>query len=1209
MKHNTDSIVTHTFQKFRMGMLEIVLALVVVILGIVGLIGILPVGLEQHQDAIGTSMAVDAAEQFLHFNASKINEDWSYLDAFPADKPAGEDTQLTWSSTSLIGSTHVNIKFPASNVDESFDPSTHGSGIFLLEQLGTGSDGASFVEFGAVLRMWKSDFEQFEDGSAKATLCVEVSWAAEKPYDIRQKEVFCLEVYKSPSATVQTSASPCVGTSVPFPSEALPEFNITACCPYYEIVAADEAASEGTINLTYFWTDGTSTAFNDLNQMEGRWDALGNWITEGKVFNRTNDTDAAVDWETFVLDYTCSVLIRATPGPDNVSPSLVGGTVFPSGVVPALKNGTRTFTITPDTDYAIADVVVDGSSVGALPVYIFTDVGESHHTITATFAFVGNQAPIANNDTYETEENEPLMLNAPGLISNDQDMDETDTIAIVVDSINEPANGDIQVFPNGAFTYAPPMGWSGTDSFTYRVTDGKDESNDGTVTITVIDTNTPPVAADDSGSAGFETMTTIEVLSNDNDDNGDELTVSGVDTTGTNGTAVITEDNTITFTPASGFSGTTTFTYTNNDGSVDSEPATVTITVEAQPDDGCSGTAGSVTTYDFHSNHGGAEVQITCSTVKVRLKAGNNGTTRDYDQIRFDGPGDDVYSDFSTNGTDWVEVSIPAEAKPLGRVKLYRTGNNWKGWANNDAVCLPDPYQAPVFSSTEFTFSKSFTVDTYAKQRFDSMGASYPSGYALSYTVSPSSWLTVSANSAGTRFYLEGTPTADAGGKWNQFTVTASDGCESISAALNVFVVTTTGNNCPRWKLQVCDTIPEKMVNQYFCVNLPSACKWVEPDGDDLTFTLTSLTDGGDYMYWTNNNQIAGTPSAAGTYEYELTVSDGTCSDTATFVVPVLPEPGQECPVWPQTVQVIDDKTVGEYFCVNPPGGKATDTNPDDTLTYTLVQTGGGPAGATPDIYYITNNLQVAGTPTAQGTFTYTLTVSDGTCEVDADLTIIVNQGNECPEWPQADQTISDQVVGAYFCVDPPGGKATDAETSSNSLNYTLTQTGGGAGGDFVYVSSNRQIAGTPTTAGTFTYILTAADDWCSVTANLTIEVEGPAGPCGPRFNPGNSDWQFCLVTPSGTFNRDDLHDDSSFEYAGPATSAFFKPTAGGGNATVNGQDYALENGKYYLFSGNLTVDVSSSHAGSMGHWEICIEADAEPEFGSGGNRPESPCE
>lgn len=130
-----------------------------------------------------------------------------------------------------------------------------------------------------------------------------------------------------------------------------------------------------------------------------------------------------------------------------------------------------------------------------------------------------------------------------------------------------------------------------------------------------------------------------------------------------------------------------------------------------------------------------------------------------------------------------------------------------------------------------------------------------------------------------------------------------------------------------------------------------------------------------------------------------------------------------------------------------------------------------------------------------------------------------------------------------------------------------------------------------------------------SKTVYLEYEVAAVSAPCGPRFNPGNSDWEFCLITPSGTYTRDDLASNSNFTYSGSASSLFFKPIAGGGNAIVNGQQYTVSSGSYYLFSGNLTVDVSSSHPGSMGHWEVCISSNAAPISGNGNNRPTSPCE
>jgi type IV pilus assembly protein PilY1 len=61
-----------------------------------------------------------------------------------------------------------------------------------------------------------------------------------------------------------------------------------------------------------------------------------------------------------------------------------GGTINPLGPVSVVDGASRTFTITPNANYAILDVIVDGSSVGAGSSYPFNNV-TSDHTIQATF--------------------------------------------------------------------------------------------------------------------------------------------------------------------------------------------------------------------------------------------------------------------------------------------------------------------------------------------------------------------------------------------------------------------------------------------------------------------------------------------------------------------------------------------------------------------------------------------------------------------------------------------------------------------------------------------------------------------------------------------------------------------------------------------------------------------------------------------------------
>jgi hypothetical protein len=152
---------------------------------------------------------------------------------------------------------------------------------------------------------------------------------------------------------------------------------------------------------------------------------------------------------------------------------------------------------------------------------------------------------------------------------------------------------------------------------------------------------------------------------------------------------------------------------------------------------------------------------------------------------------------------------------------------------------------------------------------------------------------------------------------------------------------------------------------------------------------------------------------------------------------------------------------------------------------------------------------------------------------------------------------------------------------------------------------------------GANTISIVATNDCGEDRASKTITVQSSVGE-NPgetdneqgwvRINPGNSSWEFCLQTGSATYNRSDLS-NSGFSYSGSASSLYFKPIAGGGTALVRGQAYNLNPGQYYLFTGNLKVQVTNKHQGAMGHWSVHIESSSSPSTGKGKNRPKSPCD
>ncbi len=94
--------------------------------------------------------------------------------------------------------------------------------------------------------------------------------------------------------------------------------------------------------------------------------------------------------------------------------------------------------------------------------------------------------------------------------------------------------------------------------------------------------NVAPTAQDDSATTAYETAVTIDVLRNDSDEDGDTLSISST-SIASHGSVSIS-DGKIVYTPADGYEGDDTFSYTISDGKSEST-ANVTVTVNAQKED------------------------------------------------------------------------------------------------------------------------------------------------------------------------------------------------------------------------------------------------------------------------------------------------------------------------------------------------------------------------------------------------------------------------------------------------------------------------------------------------------------------------------------------------------------------------------------------------------------------------------------------------
>ena len=262
-------------------------------------------------------------------------------------------------------------------------------------------------------------------------------------------------------------------------------------------------------------------------------------------------------------------------------------------------NGDGTFGYDPNGAYEHLGV---GESATDHFGYTVSDGHSGTDTATVTIAISGvNDDPHAVDDGRATNEDTPRSFDPR---SNDSDPDTSDILSIT--SVGSTAMSGTTVVitgggtgvtydPNGQFA-ALAAGDSATDSFSYTIDDGHGGTDTATVTMTINGLNADPHAIGDDGP-GFGTdedtpFTTGDVLANDTDPEGQTLSVSALDTTGTAGQVTDKNDGTFGYDPNGAFetlgageSDSDTFGYTLSDGHGGTDTATVTIAIGGVDDD------------------------------------------------------------------------------------------------------------------------------------------------------------------------------------------------------------------------------------------------------------------------------------------------------------------------------------------------------------------------------------------------------------------------------------------------------------------------------------------------------------------------------------------------------------------------------------------------------------------------------------------------
>ena len=216
--------------------------------------------------------------------------------------------------------------------------------------------------------------------------------------------------------------------------------------------------------------------------------------------------------------------------------------------------------------------------------YRICDVASACDTAIVSITVLSvNDAPVASDDTYATNEDVALTVPAPGILANDTDVSADQLTALLVAG---PTHGALTLNADGSFNYTPNLNFAGSDSFTYRASDGAAMSAIATVHIDVSAVNDPPDAHDDQATTNEDTAVIIDVLGNDTDVDSSlgPTSVSIVAGASHGTTAVDPTSGQITYTPAVNFHGSDSFTYQVCDAAAACDTAVVAVTVLAVND-------------------------------------------------------------------------------------------------------------------------------------------------------------------------------------------------------------------------------------------------------------------------------------------------------------------------------------------------------------------------------------------------------------------------------------------------------------------------------------------------------------------------------------------------------------------------------------------------------------------------------------------------
>ena len=395
-----------------------------------------------------------------------------------------------------------------------------------------------------------------------------------------------------------------------------------------------------------------------------------------------------------------------------------------------------------------------------------------------------------------------------------------------------------------------------------------------------------------------------------------------------------------------------------------------------------------------------------------------------------------------TGGCGTVTATGAITVNPLNTVTLTSAPGT-----NNQTVCISTPITNITYSTTGATGA---TV------------TGLPAG--------------VTGNWAAGVVTISGTPTAS--GTFN-YTVNLTGGCGTVTAS---GTITVTPNNT------ITLTSPAGTDNQTVCISTPITNITYSTTGATGA-TVTGLPAGVTGSWAANTVTISGTPTAAGTFNYTVNLTGGCGTVTATGTITVTPN---------NTITLTSAPgTNNQTVCISTPITNITYS----TTGATGATVTGLPAGVTGN--WAANTVTISGTPTASGTFNYTVNLTGGCGTVTATGTITVTPNNTITLTSGAGS--DNQTV----CISTPITNITYSTTGATGATFS----GLPAGVTGSWAANTVTISGTPTTPGIFSFTIDLTGGCGTVSTGGTINVGG-VNTISLTSAPGTDNQSVCTGLP-----------------------------------------------------------------------------------------------